>query len=150
MPPAGSGESDVLSYCTFFELVLRRRSWFACWWLALPWLLLANMLLGPRGVGGSCERAWCVCVCSRRGLRTQYIRETFSLSCFRRHVLFLGFFRGSMEDAGARDGWGASGSTPFCASSSSSCVDRGGQALSVSPLESVYSSCMHASRRFEQ
>lgn len=92
MPPAGSGESDVLSYCTFFVLVLRRRSWFACWWLALPWLLLANMLLGPRGVGGSCELSWvCVC-CSRRGLRTQYIRETFSLSCFRRHVLFLGFF----------------------------------------------------------
>lgn len=85
--------------------------------------------------------------CSRRGLRTQYIRETFSLSCFRRHVPFLGFSGVDGRCRGTR--WlGAIGIRCTHACLLSPLVRRSWR--SSSPLRSVYSSCMHASRTFSE
>lgn len=97
MPPAGSGESDVLSYCTFFFALCTTAAFLVCFLVACSFALAcADADAGQTccsargGLGGSCGLLVCVCAAGR-GLRRQYIRETFSLSCFRRHVPFLGF-----------------------------------------------------------
>lgn len=136
MPPAGSGESDVLSYCTFFCAVYYCGvSWFASWWLALC-LGCADADAGPTccsargGVrGGLRVVGVCVCVQQARSQNAIYKRDILFI-VLPSPCAFLGVFRGSMEDAGARAGWGASGSDARThASCRSSCVDRGGQAL---------------------